>query len=200
MNEDLQSLLSNIDMGTPPHLGVGSLLVAEPFLAEDWFRHAVGIVVDYSMTDGTIGLMLNQLSSVTLDQVLDCEKEFPVYVGGPVANDRLTFLHTLGEIVPKSQEIMPGLWLGGDFDEALRLINDNTLPDGLIRFFIGHSGWSRGQLEQEIDDHVWAVTPSSEDPSQLLTGSGDAYWHRVVRSMGQKYRGWLYHPRDSHSN
>lgn len=193
-------MLSRIDIPQPRQLAAGALLVAEPFLAEDWFRHAAGIVIDYSMADGTVGLMLNQLASVTLNQVVDCKKDYPVYVGGPVGNDRLSFLHTLGDVVPGSQQVMPGLWLGGNFDEALQLVDDNPLPEGMIRFFIGYSGWTPGQLEQEIDDHVWAVAAPPADAAQLLTGAGDAYWHRVVRDMGQDYKGWLYHPRDNHSN
>lgn len=178
----------------------GDLLVAEPFLSEDWFRHAVGLIIDYSTKDGTIGLMLNQTASITLDQVVNTEKEIPVYVGGPVGSDRLSFLHTLGSVIPNSQLVMPGLWLGGDFDEALAMVNGTELHEDMIRFFIGYSGWQRGQLEAEIEGHTWAVVSAPSDPEELLRGSGDAYWHRIVRAMGADYRGWLYHPRDNHSN
>lgn len=55
------------------------------------------------------------------------------------------------------------------------------------------------QLDGELLKNVWAVT---EIPSigRLLEGEEDAYWHKIVRAMGHKYRGWLYHPRNPHSN
>ena len=113
--------------------------------------------------------------------------------------DRLYFMHTLGDLIPDSREITPGLSIGGDFDAMLSIVNDGYAAEGHLRFFLGYSGWGVEQLDGELLKNVWAVTdiPSVTD---ILSGEEDAYWHRIVRSMGSRYRGWLYHPRNPHSN
>lgn len=98
--------------------------------------------------------------------------------------DRLYFLHSLGDIFPGARQITDRLWVGGDFDTMRDYINSGYPTDGQVRFFIGYSGWDAGQLENELHDHVWAVTeiPQGQNP---LIGSDDAYWHKLVRSMAR---------------
>ena len=113
--------------------------------------------------------------------------------------DRLYFIHTLGDLIPSSREIVDGLYIGGDFDTTLSIVNDGYAVDGHLRFFLGYSGWGVGQLDEELVKNVWAVT-GIPDVGTLLHGEEDAYWHRIVRGMGCRYRGWLYHPRNPHYN
>lgn len=58
----------------------------------------------------------------------------PAYCGGPMSCDRLYFMHTLGCLIPDSREIIPGLYIGGDFDTVLSIVNDGYAVDGHIRF------------------------------------------------------------------
>ncbi len=199
---DFESLLFNIDINTRCIPRPGSLLVAEPFLRERYFHHAVICLVDYEPRGSAMGIVLNNLTSYTLQDVLPSVKAktpIPIYCGGPMSCDRLYFMHTLGELIPDSREVTPGLYIGGDFETVLSIVNDGYSTDGHLRFFLGYSGWDVEQLDGELLKNVWAVTdiPSLDT---VLTGEEDAYWHRVVRGMGKKYRGWLYHPRNPHSN
>ena len=61
---------------------------------------------------------------------------------------------------------------------------------------VGYSGWSGSQLEEELARNVWAVSPLTGSPHDMLRGAGDAYWHRAVRALGDDFRGWLYHPQN----
>lgn len=181
---------------------LGSLLISEPFLREEHFAHSVICLIDYGDGVNPMGVVLNRPSSYTLDQLIEgveSERSVRVWAGGPVATDRLYFLHTLGNIIPHSREIVPGLYLGGDFDAALSYINAGYPVNGKIRFFVGYSGWSQEQLQQEIDSHVWAVT-TIDTPERLLSGGNDSLWHRYVRRLGHDFRNWLYHPRNPHLN
>lgn len=84
--------------------------------------------------------------------------------------------------------------------EAVReYVNLGYPLEGYLRFFLGYSGWSRLQLDEEISNRVWAVTEST-DYSSMLTGSEDPYWHRYVRMLGKRFRGWRFHPRNPHAN
>lgn len=172
----------------------GGLLVAQPFLEESWFRRGVISLIDYSESEGATGVVLNNGINYVLDDVLDdVEKgtDIPVYCGGPLSQDRLYFVHTLGSnILPGARQYAPGLYIGGDFDAAVQYINEGYPTDGLIRFFIGYSGWESGQLEQEIADGTWATLPAPADPRSALTGDGYHFWHRAVRRLGSAYRSW----------
>lgn len=198
---DITSTLFNINVvGNKPQ--TGSLLVAEPFLREQYFNHAVICLIDYAVGKSSMGLVMNRETGYTLGEIIDETDDsidVPVFCGGPMSNDRLFYIHTLGSLFPGSQEIDRGIYIGGDFDEMMKYIKAGYPTDGLIRFFIGYSGWEAGQLESEIDNHVWAVT-HRVNRNELLTATEDKYWHRTVRGMGPEYRGWLYHPMDIHAN
>lgn len=199
---DYKKLLFDINIPSDHTPAGGMLLVAEPFLRERYFNHAVISLLDYEPGGTAMGVVLNNLTDYTLQELLDevtVEEPIPVYCGGPVGPDRLFFLHTLGDVIPDSREVIPGLWVGGDFDEMTRLVNEGYHLEGHVRFFLGYSGWSERQLDEEISNNVWAIGKPA-DPVELLTGNGDAYWHRYVRTLGPQFRGWLYHPRNPSAN
>lgn len=192
---DLDNTLFNIDIATQaPHQG--ALIVAEPFLSDQYFNHAVISLVDYTPGEKTMGIVMNRTSGYTLGQVIegfDDDVEIPIYLGGPMSRNRMFYIHRLGNLFFGAIEISPGLWIGGDYDQVLQYVREGYPADDLIRFFIGYSGWDEGQLEKEIKEHVWAVT-NQLSPQQMLTDNDDAYWHKVVKEMGDKYRGWQMHP------
>lgn len=198
---DINSAIFNINLSTAKP-ETGSLLVAEPFLREEYFNHAVICLVDHEEGKSTMGLVLNRDTGYTLGDIIDeieTDNEIPIFCGGPMSPDRLFYIHTLGSLFPGSRKISDELYIGGDFEEIMKYINNGYPTDGFIRFFIGYSGWDAGQLESEMSNHVWAVT-NLPQRRHILRGSEDSYWHRTVRGMGEKFRGWLYHPMDIHAN
>lgn len=182
----------------------GALLVAEPFLSESYFNHSVLAVVDYSLREGAMGVVLNQPTRGMLSDVLpDVSKRYdaPLFCGGPMGHDRLFFIHTLGpDIIPGSRSFAPGLYIGGDVDTVVAYVNSGYEQQGCLRFFVGYSGWGPGQLEQELDADAWAIGQCPLDPSTLLRGAGDAYWHSAVRRLGGAYRSWRLFPRNPVNN
>ncbi len=67
--------------------------------------------------------------------------------------------------------------------------------EGCVRFFIGYSSWTAGQLEGEINNGSWALAGSEISNSEIFDGSGDSYWHRMVRRMGKNFRSWSLIPK-----
>ena len=129
---------------------------------------------------------MRDLTGHTLDSYLDgvsSESRVPVYCGGPLGSDRMVFMHTLGDdVFAGAKQFAPGLWLGGDFDAAIDYVNSGYPLDGLIRFFIGYSGWTAEQLKSELHANSWAVADCPSDKTMLLSLSDDAYWHNRRRS------------------
>ncbi len=192
---NLDSTLFKINLPTS-HPQPGVLLVAEPFLREDHFNHAVITLVEYARRKSAMGLVLNKPTGYTLGEAIDGindDVDTPIYCGGPVACDRLFYLHSLGNELPNSRKLSDDLFIGGDFDSVKAYVNMGLPTEGLIRFFVGYSGWDPGQLEEEIRTHVWAVAPRPAN-SEILREDGDSFWYHIVRTMGTPYRNWLYHP------
>ena len=93
----------------PAQATQGSLLVSEPFLEESYFRHAVISLIRCSPSTGAMGLVLNNRLDLSLHEVLDgMDRHVSLYCGGPLSQDRLFFIHTLGPtIIPDAQPYAP---------------------------------------------------------------------------------------------
>lgn len=198
---DFDNILFNINISSGM-AHPGALLVAEPFLKDQYFGHSVILLVDYAPANNAMGIVINRPTAYTLQGLvkgINQEKEIPVWCGGPMSCDRLYYVHTIGALLPGAKEISPGLFIGGDFEAMIEYVNSGCPLEGCIRFFIGYSGWSPGQLDEELRNHVWAVMEVPEK-DRLLTGTDESYWHRHVRSLGNEFRGWLYHPRNPQMN
>lgn len=198
---NLDDSLFRIDLPTrSPSAGV--LLVAEPFLREEYFNHAVITLVEHGAGESSMGLVLNKPSGYTLGEAvegIDDDVDAPIYCGGPVSTDRLFYIHSLPEEFPGSHELADDLYIGGDFERVKAYVNMGLPTEGRIRFFVGYSGWDPGQLEEEIAAHTWAVAQRPAN-SEILREDGDSFWYRVVRTMGSSHRNWLVHPKNPQFN
>lgn len=175
------------------------LLLATPYLEDPNFYRSVVYITDYN-EDGAIGFILNRMLAPTMSSILSdfTPGSFPVYLGGPVANDTLHFIHSYGTEIPESRPLSSGLWWGGDFD-ALRIhAKVKGLETESIRFFVGYSGWGKAQLEQEILEESWIVGP--ELTSDFLSVPPLQLWRRVLRSMGPHYAEMANSPDDPSLN
>ncbi|MFM2394849.1 MAG: hypothetical protein RLZZ546_2832, partial [Bacteroidota bacterium] len=137
----------------------GKLLIAEPFMQDSHFKKTVLALCDYSIKDGAVGFILNRPTNLKMDEVMNNFPDFDsiIYYGGPVANDTIHYIHRKGDLVEGSREIMPGLYWGGDFNKLKFLIKNDVIKPYDIRFYIGYSGWTPGQLEEEIDINSWVI-------------------------------------------
>lgn len=192
---NIDSTLFNIDIPSA-YPSEGKLLVAEPMLHGDIFSHSVVCLIDYESQKPSMGLIMNYATGYKLGEltdIVDESVEIPLFCGGPVENERLFYMHTLGDLFPGARQIASGLWIGGDFETVINYIRNGYPTEGMIRFFAGYSGWDPGQLNEEMKAHTWAVAKPM-DPEEMLTGQGDAYWHRAVKSLGPNYKWWRMHP------
>ncbi|MDD2960835.1 MAG: YqgE/AlgH family protein [Muribaculaceae bacterium] len=175
----------------------GDLLLAEPFLVEKFFHRSAICLVEHHENTTSMGLVLNHKSDCTLNDVIEgieIDTEIPLYIGGPLSDDRLFYMHTLGNIIPDSVEVVPGLYINGDLRIIKSYINSGGKIEGHLRFFLGYSGWDRSQLHEEIQKNTWAVLPIDDNRNKYLRGCGNAYWEQRVVELGEDYRPWLICP------
>ncbi|NEU09392.1 YqgE/AlgH family protein [Flavihumibacter sp. R14] len=164
----------------------GSLLVSEPFMLDPNFKRSVVLLTEHS-DSGSIGFVLNQRSDLLLSDVIpDCwDGNFPIFVGGPVGNDTLHFIHRCYDKLLSGIEVKDGVYWGGDFETLKILINSNSIHPQEIRFFIGYSGWGEEQLDTELEQNSWLIT--NNYTTEALFTDGDNLWKEIVISLGPKY-------------
>ena len=164
----------------------GSILVAEPPMADPNFRRAVVLVCEHT-TEGSFGLVLNRPAGLTLAEVAAEALPFDaeLWLGGPVQTDTLHYLHPFGDAVESALPVLDGVFWGGAFDELRRGIEARQVHTGHVRFFVGYSGWGPGQLDAEVDDGAWIVLDG--DGALVFAESDDALWRQLLRRMGGEY-------------
>lgn len=136
----------------------GQLLIAHPLLNDGFFNRSVIYLTNHS-DEGAIGFSLNFKTQFMLRDVRPQVKNgnFPIYEGGPVAKNQLFFLHTLGHDLPDSFEVSKNIYVGGDFNELLHMIEHGKVKSYQVKFFAGYSGWGENQLETEIQNRHWLL-------------------------------------------
>jgi putative transcriptional regulator len=173
-------------MTTRTQIQKGQLLLAEPFLIDPYFRRGVVLLCEHH-PDGSMGFMLNKPTEYTL---VDLIPDFPlptapVYYGGPMQTNTLQYIHNLGELLPGSILVAPGVWLGGDYDELKYLAQHEMVDTSRIRFIVGYAGWSGGQLEEEMEIGSWVV--AEMDANYAFKSEPARLWSQVMYNKGDVF-------------
>ncbi|MEO7312427.1 MAG: YqgE/AlgH family protein [Chitinophagaceae bacterium] len=177
----------------------GTILISDPFLKDPNFIRSVVFLCEHR-EEGSFGFVLNRPYVQTLDQLLPDLDGFPipVYYGGPVQTDTLHFIHSLPGQIADGQEITDGIFWGGDFEQVLALIRDRTLNLDQVRFFLGYSGWSNGQLDGELEEKSWLTTNGNRQ--LVFHPQPEIAWKDAVRLLGPTYEEIINYPIDPQLN
>ena len=165
----------------------GKLLISEPFLNDPNFKRSVVLMADHG-AEGTLGFILNQPSQLLLkDLVPDLwQADFPVFIGGPVEVDTIHFIHRCYDKLNSGEEIAKGIYWGGNFETLKILVNNNSIDENEVKFFLGYSGWSKTQLKEEIDDNTWIVSDQYHQ-DLIFSPNEEELWREVIINLGPKY-------------
>lgn len=157
----------------------GQLLIAAPSL-HDYFRRTVVLVLEHS-ADGAMGVVLNRESETLVADAVPqlaelASPEERMRIGGPVSPQSVV---AIGEFEDVDEA---GLQLVGSLGTLDPDAENATLRR--MRVFAGYAGWAPGQLDAELEQEAWVVTPAEpEDPF----ADGDI-WSAVLRRKGGNYR------------
>lgn len=184
----------------PLSLGPGTLLVSEPFLQDENFMRSVVLLCDHQEV-GSFGLVLNKLSILTLDEVLEeiPLPHIPVFVGGPVEQNTLHFIYKSKHKFPGGIRLGEDVYWGGDFDLVVKGLLEGQIDEACIRFFIGYSGWSAGQLDQEVRENTWIVT-NAIGAECLFEHTSDELWRYILKHLGGEFKQMANYPIDPRLN
>ena len=106
----------------------GCLLVSEPYLPDPNFERTVILLCEHN-DEGSFGFILNKLSNLSFGEIIEEAKAFTadIFIGGPVQQDTLHFIHRNPQDFKSAVEIAENLYWGGDFDKLLTLIDTRQI-------------------------------------------------------------------------
>lgn len=169
----------------------GKVLLAMPGMGDPRFHRAVivmcahdnngamGLVINHPLPGVMMGQLLEQLS-IPMEPGAHELRDFPVLAGGPVENVRGFILHS-GEFRQRDTvHINDEIGVTGTI-EGLRALASGNGPQKMV-FALGYSGWSAGQLDQEIQDNAWLV--AEPDPTLIFSTPPEDKWDYAIRKMG----------------
>jgi putative transcriptional regulator len=178
----------------------GDLLISEPFLPDPNFSRTVVLMCEHGEA-GSFGFVLNKPSLIKGCDVLEDAESFDatLYVGGPVQQDTLHFIHRKTELIEGGEEISKGLQWGGNFEQLMQHVKSGVLDFDDFKFFIGYSGWEEGQLDEELQQNTWIVYKGAT-PEDIFDTDPDVLWKEILQKMGGKYKVISNYPTDPRLN
>ncbi|HEX20269.1 MAG TPA: YqgE/AlgH family protein [Acidiferrobacteraceae bacterium] len=139
-------------------------LIAMPTLADPNFHKTVTLVCEHT-AEGAMGLTINRPLDLGLHELLEQTDiavrdlpDLPVFLGGPVQNNRGFVLHApLGQW-ETTLTITDKVGVSSSRD-ILEAIAGKQGPEQYL-VALGYAGWGAGQLEHEMAENSWLSTPA----------------------------------------
>lgn len=177
----------------------GVLLISDPFLKDPNFMRTVVFLCEHN-DEGSIGFVLNRKYEVEVGKLMpELEDDsIPIYYGGPVQMDTIHFIHQYPDEIPGGIQVVPGVYWGGDFEILVALIKKQIIDINKIRFYIGYSGWSSGQLLDELNEKTWLTVQATR---KLIFQKNDKeIWKDALKELGGEYEMLINFPIDPQLN
>jgi putative transcriptional regulator len=136
----------------PPIRLQGKLLISDPSLRDGVFNRSVVLLTHHSADEGAAGMIINHPTGKVVGDFLKGPEfiglqNLAVHQGGPVLHDQLTF---------SSFWWSRKLGLRWSLRMSAQDAADHAhKPDRIVRAFLGYSGWTPGQLEDELGRNAW---------------------------------------------
>ena len=159
-------------------LGKGKLLVATDVVNGGAFEETVILLLSYDNT-GAAGLVINRPTEAQPVQALP---EFagldgyagPLYWGGPVELFKLRALLLSDAPPDNAAPILETVYLV-PLQESLL---DSAASEANLRFYVGYSGWSAGQLEWEVATGSWHIVAATE--ALVFADDPSGVWRKLL--------------------
>ena len=165
----------------------GQLLVATPALKDPNFDRTVVLLVAHE-SGGALGVVLNRATEVPVAEVLGNWGELAgdpavLFEGGPVQPESAICLARM-RTGAHPRRVSGFHQVAGSIGTVDLSGDPDSLRDTVtgIRVFAGYSGWSPGQLEEEIDTGSWFVFDAL--PGDAFVSRPDDLWSMVLRRQG----------------
>ncbi|RFB04997.1 YqgE/AlgH family protein [Parvularcula marina] len=167
----------------------GRLLISVPSLDDGPFEKSVVLIARHD-TEHAFGVIINKpiaglmaadaVKEVRLSPSLTAESA-PVFFGGPCDPQKGIVLHSTEY---QSEETIPagnGMALTATRDALERLYGDQLRPQ-TSRLIAGHSGWSAGQLDEELRRNLWLDMEATAE--FVFRTEPSLMWEAAFKSLG----------------
>ncbi len=150
--------------------------------------------------EGSFGFVLNKAVEQTLDLLITGldGTEVPVYYGGPVQTDTVHYIHQYPDLIPDCYKISDEIYWGGDFETVKTLLNSNKIENDKIKFFVGYSGWEKGQLAEELAEKSWLTATTTRN--LVFNTAPEDVWKESLKHLGGEYEMLINYPIDPQLN
>lgn len=160
----------------------GALILADPSLRDPNFAKTVLLLTDHEVDQGAHGYVLNRpmgkkVGDLLKDAAFQGLAEVPIFHGGPVSPERLTFALLAWDEAAGRLSFTTHL----SVDDARSLRQGG----GEVRAFVGYSGWAEGQLENELRQRAWITRKPAREVVTMTRP--EMLWEDLLRSMGPRY-------------
>lgn len=164
----------------------GRLLLSDPFESDLYFERSVVFLCQHD-EESSFGFVINKPIRIGIEGVNEAFGQQPIdaFKGGPCEEESLFFLHTLGDKIQGSEQIIDGIYLGTNFSDLYKTMTPESIENGAIKLFVGYSGWSSGQLDDELKRNVWVVA-EVDDINEIMLSGKDS-WYEIMKRLGNKY-------------
>jgi putative transcriptional regulator len=138
---------------------LGTIITSTPDINDPNFENTPILIVEHN-DRGAVGFIAHLPLMKNLNELAEFTQypPVPLFIGGPVDQENLFFLHRRPDLIEGGLLIKDGVYYGGDFQEVLAHLKDQTLAEKDIRLLIGYAGWDPQQLEEEIKEGSWVIT------------------------------------------
>lgn len=184
-----------------PHSGAAAMsssfnlanhfLIAMPSMQDPVFGGTVVYICEHN-DNGVLGVVINKPTDMTMEVLFDRIDlklsdslspgvvNEPIMFGGPVQDDRGFVLHTPGTRYSSSLTVTDEV----AFTTSIDVLEAVAAGDGPPRMLvsIGYSGWSPGQLEDEIGRNGWLTVGA--DPHVLFDLPVEERYTAAIRLLG----------------
>ena len=173
---------------------LGNLLIAPPAVKNNFWHQSTILVTEHN-TQGSIGLIINKRSDLSIRDFgsqLGFQLNYPghVYIGGPVNVKSLSFLHTPEWESTNTMHLSSELSISSAEDILPRMsIGDVPYK---WRIFLGMAGWAPGQLNGEIlGNPPWTKANSwciaTTDVDLIFDTDGKDQWCNCLDKSGLEF-------------
>ncbi len=169
----------------------GQLLLAHPVLRDPNFKRSV-ILLSAHNDEGAMGVVLNrplgrQLAELNQEFAIGPLAGVPIYAGGPVETEQLILVSWQW----LKDESAFQLHFGIEPEKAAELVGT---PGVILRAFLGYSGWTKGQLENEMKLNTWFVT--TVEGELLDQADGVDLWRNMLGALDPELKLLANEPED----
>lgn len=161
----------------------------------------VVLLCEHSPETGSFGLVLNRPFEQKVSDLSAGLKDLdmPLFYGGPVEPEVLSLLHGYpSEETGGGIPVLEGLCWGGPVTGILQQLHAGELDTGKVRLYLGYSGWSPGQLEDELNSNSWLTIQGSAD--LVLNPNPEGLWKAAVKKLDRRYHPIVSYPLDPRLN